>query len=63
MLKRHKEEKVPAYVWVELWLAGKFDIMKASISVVRKINYDGNVFSSHQERSPVHVQNGFDHPY
>ena len=63
LLKRHKEEKVPAYVWVELWLAGKFDIMKASISVVRKINYDGNVFSSHQERSPVHVENGFDHPY
>lgn len=49
MLKRHEEEKVPAYVWVKPWLEGKFDIMKASISVVRKINYDGTVFSSHQE--------------
>lgn len=63
MLKRHEEEKVPAYVWVKPWLEGKFDIMKASILVVRKINYDGTVFSSHQERSPVHAENGFDHPY
>lgn len=63
LLKRHEEEKVPAYIWVKPWLEGKFDIMKASISVVRKINYDGNVFSSQQERSPVHVENGFAHPY
>lgn len=63
MLKRREEEKVPAYVWVNPWLEGKFDIMKASVSVVRKINYDGTVFSSHRERSPVHAENGFDHPY
>ena len=56
MFKRHEEEHVYTYVWVKPWLEGKFDIMKASISVVRKINYDGTVFSSHQERSPVHLR-------
>ena len=57
MFKRHEEELVYTYVCVGPWLEGKFGIMEASTSVVtKKKNYDGNVFSSNRERSPVHFR-------